>query len=131
MDLALHNAHVTAGAAGAGERSVRFVLVDSNERPITSATVSGVTLKGYMRLSWMERDGTNSNAAPTNTPTEVDITNCAGEWKLVLETAEITHGELILHINDGDGNTFKYQYILIKYIGGTTNTGGLLHRGSS
>ena len=126
MDLGLHSDHIDAG--NVGERTIRFVLVSSSDRPVTSATISGATLKGYMRLSWMERDGTNANAAPTNTPTEVNLANCPGEWKLALEESEVTHGELILHINDGDGNTFRYQYILLKLLGGTLNTGGILHR---
>ena len=123
MDIGPHNAHIDAGDAG--ERTVRFVLT-LDRRPVTGLNTT--TLQGYIRLSWIERDGTASNAGPSNLPAEVDSTNCPGEYSLELTTGEATHGEVMVHIDDGNGNTFDYQYILHRFYGGTGNTGGNLHR---
>ena len=123
-DLGPHGT-IAATASEDGERTIRFALI-LNKRPVSGLNTA--TLKGYIRLGFMERDRTVSNANPTNTPVEWDSTNLPGIYYLTLTSAEVTHGATILHIDDGDGTTFDFQYIDKEQYGGTGNTGGVHNR---
>lgn len=123
MDFGPHGTIVTTG--NDGEMTIVFGL-SLNRRPVTGLNTT--TLKGYIRLGFMERDATVSSADPTNTPVEWDQTNLPGIYYLTLTAAECTHGLVAFHCDDGDGNTFDFQYIGHVFYGGTGNTGGLHHQ---